>query len=389
MDRPKSSKYGNPITFNVATMFLFYVLSVTLCLSSFSTCVCVIFDPVGTFRTITNYFLYALGLGILLTFLFVGLTGVCFDEQAPPESQGISEIVDEMPVPAEHHKVPASQEAVDAAPVQEPHHEVSAPQEIVDSAPIQEEHLEVSAPQEVEEATLIQEEHLEVSAPQEVQEATLTPDAFREASAPQFPVDATTIHATPTPLLTTTDTAKIDNAAPRFCGETSASLEEMNHAAEGKEQAPKATTTTSHTETVMTARESKKIEKWLSQTNSADTHATTASCSALEGGDALDEDTNEETAATIVWVRNDGGPLSETQSVSRDSDFQKALRVYMDKGPRYAGRQGESGSSTPSSGSSEESEFQGLVRKRFTLEKVGEKKAEGKKAEGKRKARSV
>ena len=365
MDRPKSYKYGNPITFNVATMFLFYVLSVTLCLSSFSTCVCVIFDPVGTFRTITNYFLYALGLGILLTFLFVGLTGVCFDEQAPPESQGISEIVDEMPIPAEHHKVPASQEALDALPVQEPHHEVSAPLEIVDSTPIQE-------------------EHLEVSATQEVQEATLTPDAFREASAPQFSVEATTIHATPTPLLTTMDTAKIDNAAPRFCEETSASPEEMNRAAEGKEQAPKATTTTGHTETVMTARESKKIEKWLSQTNSVNTSASTVSYSALEGGDALEEDTNEETAETIVWVRNDGGPLSETQSVSRDSDFQKALRVYMEKGPRYAGRQGKSGSSTPSSGSSEESEFQGLVRKRFTLEKVGEKKAEGK-----RKARSV
>ena len=345
-------------------MFLFYVLSVSLCLPSFSTCVCAIFNPLGTFRTITNYFFYALGLSVLLTFLFVGLTGVCFDEQAPQESQRIPEIVDEMPIPAEYHEVPASQEAVDAAPVQEPHHEVSAPQDIVDSTPIQEEHLEVSAPQEVE-------------------EATLTPDAFRETSAPRSSVEATTIHAAPTPLLTMMDTAKVDNAVPRFCEETLASPEETNRAAEPKEKAPEATTT-SHTETVITARESKKIEKWISQTNSADTHATAASRSALEGGDALDEDVSEETAETVPWRRNDGGPLSETQSVGRDSDFQKALRVYMEKGPRDAGRQGKSGSSTPSSGSSEESEFQGLVRKMFTLDKVGEKEAGGK-----RKARSA
>ncbi len=89
----------------------------------------------------------------------------------------------------------------------------------------------------------------------------------------------------------------------------------------------------------------------------------------------------EETAENVAWSHNDNRPrcLSETRSVSQDSAFQMALRVYMEKGRRYAGREKKS-----SIGSTEESEFQGSVRKMYKLEKVGAKIAGGK-----RKARSA
>ncbi len=194
MDRPRSSEYGNPLTLNVAIMFLFYVLSISLCLSSFTTCVCVIFNPLDTFRTIARYFYYALGLSVLSTFLFISLTGFCFDDHPPPESQGTNGTGDETAIPEENPEVQASQEAVNPAPVQEPRQEEPAPEEIVDAPPVQEPHHKEPAPQEIVEATPIQDEHhkeaaeamltpetqFEVSAPQEVEEATVTMKAFRE-----------------------------------------------------------------------------------------------------------------------------------------------------------------------------------------------------------------
>ncbi len=94
----------------------------------------------------------------------------------------------------------------------------------------------------------------------------------------------------------------------------------------------------------------------------------------------------EETAENVAWSHNDNRPrcLSETRSVSQDSAFQMALRVYMEKGRRYAGREKKSSIPAPSSGSTEESEFQGSVRKMYKLEKVGAEIAGGK-----RKARSA
>lgn len=164
MTQPRSSRYGNPLTFNVAVMFLFYVLSVNLCLSSVSTCACVIFNPVGTFRTIANYLFYALGLSLLLTFLSIPLIVFHFDIRASPEPRTI---------------VPVSDEKL----MLEEHREMSAPHEVVDAMPIQEGHSEASATQDLEEATLTQEASYEDLAPQEVAESTLTDKADREVSA--------------------------------------------------------------------------------------------------------------------------------------------------------------------------------------------------------------
>ena len=411
MDRPWSSEYGNPLTFNVAITFLFYVLSISLCLSSFTTCVCVIFNPLGTFRTIARYFFYALSLSVLSTFLFVCLTGVCFDNQPPPESQETHRTCDETVITAEHLEVQASQEAVDVAPIPEPHHEEPAPEEIVDAplvqepqheepasqeavnaALVQEPHHEEPAPQEIVEATPIQDEHqeeiveamltlktqCEVSAPQEVEEATATLEAFRKVSAPQHFVEATVIRSAPTPLLAMIDIAKAADGALPFCEEITASPEMISYAAERNGNAPEAIAA-SHTETAgqdKATGESKKIENWTNQPTSAVIHKD--SCGMLKGDDA----DIEGTAGNVAWSHNDSRPrcLSETRSVSQDSAFQMALRMYMEKGRRYAGREKKSSIPTPS----EESEFQGSVRKMYKLEKVGAEIARGK-----RKALSV
>lgn len=100
-----------------------------------------------------------------------------------------------------------------------------------------------------------------------------------------------------------------------------------------------------------------------------------ACCGTLKGVDANDGDIDEQTPEIMVWRCKDGGALSETRSLSQDSNFQKALRGYMGKKLDHGGRRSRSGNSTPSLGLSEESEFQGWVREMFTLEKVGKRKA--------------
>lgn len=156
--------------------------------------------------------------------------------------------------------------------------------------------------------------------------------------------------------------------------ETSNSTEEMSNAAEQKKNAAiaisaKHTELGQHevTDNVITACESKKIEEWISQTTLANNQAAITICDMSKGDDVDDEDPDGEMPEIM------GGTLSETLSVSQDSDFQRALRVYMGKGPKYGGVQRISGSSTPSLGSSEESQFQDSVRKLLMLGKVGEK----------------
>ena len=80
-------------------MFLFYVLSVTLFLSSVSTCVCVIFNPAGTFCTIATYLFYALVLSLLMTSLSIPLVVFYFDNQVLPESQKVVVGGDEKLIP--------------------------------------------------------------------------------------------------------------------------------------------------------------------------------------------------------------------------------------------------------------------------------------------------
>lgn len=353
MDRPRSSGYGNPLTFNVAVMFLFYILSVTLCLSSFSTCVCVIFSPIGTFRAIANYLFYALGLTVLSTFLLAALFGVYFGNPTSPESQRMNQIEGETLIREDvQEEVPAPQQADDAAPAQETHHEVSTTREGVETTPIRKGHRQGSAAQEVVQNMLTQGAYPEVSSAQEVGKATLSATASQQTALEDVSEKLSV------------DTAKTADGTPRSCEETPAPPEQMGDAAGQEKNAPEANTT-DHTETagfekatanVITPRESKKIEKWISQTNSAD---------ALKGdeADADADDLTEETTETMAMRRNDGGSPSETRSVSQDSDFQNALRVYMGKGPRGGGRQGRSSDATPSSESSEGSEFQRSVRR--------------------------
>lgn len=354
MDRPRSSRYDNPITLNVFVMFLFYILGISLCLSSVSTCICVIFNPVGFFRTIANYILCALGICIFLTFLFVGRLGLYFDDLTSRESTKTLNVVDE--------KVPASQEAVDTAPVQEKHHEMSEPQEIFDVIPIQEEQRESSAPQEFVQTTLMP------SPPTPLYTVIETPStpAASDDCLPKLP----------------TETANTNDGSPHFGEENLASPEDVSHVAEQTENTPK-TNATDHAETagqskatanVITARKSKKIEKWIDQTDLANTQTAKAFHGMQNGDHTNHQDLDGETAATTVERRSNDKALSETQSVGQDSDFQKALRGYMTKGRKCGKRQKGSIVSMRSDGLSEESEFQGVFRKMFMLEKVEKKR---------------
>ena len=397
-------------------MFLFYVLSVTLCLSSVSTCVCVIFDPVGTFRTIANYLFYALVSSLSLTSLVIVLIGFYFDDdQALPETRRIVETGDEELDPVGRHEVSAPREVGDATRVHEEDLESPAIQELEEVTVTQETVYKVLAPQEVFEATPTKEEHREASA----QSAPLTHEVERERLTRTFrppPVEAqtTAIQCLIDADAFTTDSAARDETdspptlevcasqqtaleehaknqvvetvkpadeTPSFCGEASASPKEMSDAAEPKEHAPKVNAP-HHIETfgqdkpaagVITARESREIGKWINQMDSTNTD---------EADEAPEE--AQENDEIRVGRGDDGGPLSETRSISQDSDFQKALCVYMGKGVSYGGAQKRSGNSTTSSESSEESEYQGLVRKTFMLEKIG-----GKIDGGKKKVRTV
>ena len=96
-------------------------------------------------------------------------------------------------------------------------------------------------------------------------------------------------------------------------------------------------------------------------------HAGKPFCGTLEGDNANDEDPNEILVENTAWTRSYGESLSEARSISQDSDFQKAIRMYMSKGHQYGGRQKRS-----SHRSSEESDFQDLIRKTFNLRKAGE-----------------
>lgn len=326
-------------------MFLFYILSISLCLSSISTCICVIFNPVGFFRTIANYILYALCLSIFLTFLFVGRLGFHFDDLTSRESISLEStetlnVVDK--------KIPASQEAADVTPGQGKYHEMSELQEIFDVIPIHGEQREDSAPQEVVETTR------KPSPPTLLRTVIETPPstpAASDNSLPKLP----------------TETAKTTNETHHLGEENIASPEDASHV-DAEPAGPSKTTAN-----VITARESKKIEKWIDQTDIANTHAAKA-FRGLQNGDEINhQDLDEDTSEITMKRRSNYRPLSETQSVAQDSDFQKALRGFMTEGRKRGMRQ--EGSTVPmsSEGSSGESEFQGVFRKMFMLEK-GERK---------------
>ena len=354
MNHPPSSRYGSPLTINVVVMFLFYVLSVSLCLSSFSTCICVIFNPVGTFRTVANYLFYALGFSVLLTFLFVALT-VYFDTQASLEEQRIREIVDETPSIEVHREAANSQDAIDFMPRQGTRHEVSSSQEIIDATPIQEGNYILRPPPiEAQTATLRNLTDID----------TLTTNpATRDNPAPPCTSQQVALENDPeTPCIDSADTI---NRIPRFSKNVSTST---TNAAYHEETASQEKVTARF----ITARASKKIEKWISQTNFTNTHAATAK--AFRGVRNKGDDANDEDEDLDGEIMACSGPLCETHSADRDSDFQKALRVYMGTGGKCGGRKRRWGCSTPSLASSGESEFQGGIRKTFMLEKVGERR---------------
>ena len=408
-----SSIYGNPLTFNIVIMFLFYVLSVNLCLSSVSTCVCVIFDPVGTFRTIANYLFYALVSSFSLSCLVIVLIAFFYDDQALPETRWIAGNGDGKLDPEARHGVSAPLEMGDTTRVQEEHLESSATQELEGATVTQEIFYKVLAPQEVVGAAPAKEDQGEILAqiaplaheveceplrcappPLEAQttaiQCLIDADAFTTDSAAR---DAT--KSPPTPEVCASQQTALEEHAenqfvetvtpadetPRFREEASASPEGISDAAEPKEHAAKVNApypieTSGRgkpADSVVTARESRKIEKWINQTDSAN----------KDDADGEPHEAKEEDEI-MVRRRDDGGPLSETGSISQDSDFQKALCVYMGKRVSYVGKRKRMGSSTPSSDSSEESDFQGLVRKTFMLETVG-----GKIARGKKKVRTV
>ena len=199
--------------------------------------------------------------------------------------------------------------------------------------------------------------------------ATLSQDGYHGVSAASA---SRPVARNSGPVKTHSDTAAIADGTPRFCEKISASPEEMSDCAEHEANAPRAKPVGRGD--FMDAREAKEIGKWISQTGLANTHAAKAFDGLLEENNTDDEDFKETLSEPMVGKRDDGGYLSETRSVGPDSDFQKALRVYMGKGPRYGGRQRRSGDSTASEGSGGESEFQGSVRKMWMLGRDGGKR---------------
>ena len=304
-----------------------------------------IFNPVGFFRTIANYILYALVLSIFLTFLFVGRLGHNFDdltsrESISPKSTKALNAVDE--------KVPASQEADDAVPVQKKHHEMSQSQETFDLTPIQEEQREGSEPQGFVQMTRMP------SPPTPLHTVIETPPstpAASDNSPPKLP----------------TGTANATDGTPNLGEENFASPEDTSHVDAEPAGESKATTS------AITARESRKIKNWIDQTDLANTHPAKAFHGMQNGDDTDNRDLNEDISEITVKRRSNDRSLSETQSVGQDSDFQTALRGFMTKGRKRGIRQRGSTVSMSSDGLSEESEFQGVVRKMFTLEKVERK----------------
>ena len=301
-----------------------------------------IFNPVGFFRTIANYILYALGLSIFLTFLFVGRLGLFFDDLTSRESTETPDVVDE--------EVPASQEAVNTAPIQEKHHEMSEPQETSDVVPIYGEQREGPAPQEVVQTTQVPSPrtplHMIIETPPS------TPVAS-DNSLPKLP----------------TETANSNNETPHLGEGNIASPEDASHVDAEPVGQSKATVN------AITTRESRKIENWIDQTDMADTHATKAFYGMQSGDDITHQNLNKDTSEiTAKRSSSNDRPLSETQSVGQDSDFQEALREFMTKGRKRGMRQEGSTVSMRSDGLSEESEFQGVIRKMFMLEKVERKR---------------
>ena len=232
----------------------------------------------------------------------------------------------------------ASPEVVDVAPVHGVQYEVSAFQDTIHATPIrEEEQREVSAAREIVPTTLTQEAHRGISTPQKVEETTHAASVSFQTALSDDP-EALSI-----------DTAQTSDGTPRFCDEMSASPEEMNDTVEQKENAPESNPTNDTkmngqdepTASAITARETEKIEKWISQTDLADTDTDADAANALLKGDDADDERSgeiENGAAIATWSGIDGGARSETRSVSPDSDFQTALRLYMVKGTRVGGR---------------------------------------------------
>ena len=361
MDRSLSSRYGKPLTFNVVVMFLFYVLSITLCLSSVSTCVCVIFNPIGTFLTITGYLFYALVLSLLLTFLSIPLIGLYFDSEDSPESQKHTEVGKEKPILKQQREMPA-------------------PEEIINAMPIQQEHSADSPTRKLEEPTLTEEAFCKVLAP-------LVHEAECERPGRASPVESL---STLRHRLIAADEFTADLAAyvegvliPRLQLDLSSKpgtgieerikkqwLETAEDAARSKEPATQINVNAiTHVETAgpvqdsatssaedLTAREPRRIEgrmEFSATTNADESHSNKAQENA-------DRDLDH------------GGSRSLSEPRSIDSDFRVALRGHM---VSYGAKQ-KRRSRTPSVGSCEESEFQGLVRKTFML---GKKEGGGKK----------
>ena len=353
MDRSLSSRYGKPLTFNVVVMFLFYVLSITLCLSSVSTCVCVIFNPIGTFLTITGYLFYALVLSLLLTFLSIPLIGLYFDSEDSPESQKHTAVGKEKPNLKQQREMPA-------------------PEEIINAMPIQQEHSADSPTRKLEEPTLTEEAFCKVLAP-------LVHEAECERPGRASPVEAL---ATLRHRLIAADEFTAGLAAyvegvliPHLqlvlSSKKGTGIEERikkpflktaEDAAASKEHATRFNVNaTTHVEIAgpvqdnatssaedLTAREPRRIEGGMEF--SATANADESYSNAAQKN--VDRDLN-----------NGSYSLSEPRSI--DSDFRVALRGYMvSNGAKQKRR-----SRTPSVGSCEESEFQGLMRKTFMLGK--------------------
>ena len=391
-------------------MFLFYVLSITLCLSSVSTCVCVIFNPVGTFLTIAGYLFYALVSSLLLALLSIPLVALYFDNEASPESRQNTEPGKQKPTPKQHHEMPA-------------------PERILKVMPIQEEHPADSPTRKLEEPTLTEEAFYKVHAP-------LVHEAECERLGRASPGEA---QATPKYRLITPDEFTADPAAygegffiPRLQlvlgSKKGTGIEERikkqflttaDHAAASKEPATQidANALLTHVETTGPVQDDKPTTR-TSGTIEEESMDRTTKSSVTATVNIIDDDAEQSSSSTEARGDDDDGPrgldddgdrCSSSSSLfpgiqSQDSAFRvTTLRGDMGVGVSDGGERrrlrGSSSSSSSSSSSAAaasvascpESEFRGLGRKAFMLENVGEgeKKEKEEKEEKVNRARSA
>ena len=323
MTGPTNTREHNPITINVAIMFLFYVLTVSICLSSVSTCVCVIFNPLSTFRTIANYLFYALGFSVLLTLLFVALICVGFIGRALPGSKKATDVGDEKRVLGEHLKLSTTAGLFDAVPISKGYWQGLAPRKAGEAMVAHEVHHEGSEkPTGLVHRTECGGVNRVSRKPHDSGQVTVIRGLINADASTEKPIARNDGTRPSTPVAEASKQTALQDDSTSWsiktmtvadetlysCEEISAILDKMINEDEPKEKAPgikagKTSETPSYgkaTDNILASHEFKKTGKAMRPINLTDISATNISCGISRGDTAIDESPSKEKVGMMV-----------------------------------------------------------------------------------------